>query len=54
MFQNLNSNRIFILNSRVKSFVISPREAEAKTVAVRERGKGDVGQASLTQFMAGL
>ncbi len=34
--------------------VIGPREAEAKTVAVRERGKGDTGAIPLTKFLANL
>lgn len=32
-------------------FVIGPREAESKTIAVRERGKGDMGAAALETFL---
>jgi threonyl-tRNA synthetase len=31
--------------------VVGPREAESKTVAVRERGKGDKGQMSIAAFL---
>lgn len=33
------------------ALVIGPREAEAKKVAVRERGKGDQGQTALSDFL---
>ena len=34
--------------------VIGPREAESKTVAVRERGRGDTGAIPLSQFLKNL